>query len=240
MAHLPWVLLGIRSAVPLEGGPSPAEAVMGCQPMLPGEFLSTGEPPLEDILDKLKTDSLHPPRPILHKNTDLPTALPPDLATAEFVFIRRDSVAPPLTPLYTGPFKVLRRSLHTFQVQVGNRTETVSTHRLKTCVSSSDTAAAEPPRRGRPPLAQPGATTPKQKPREITTSKIRAEQTAGSSLKKCPKGVNPTGKKSPVSDLTEPTSTYQNGTLPQPPPPPAGRRFGQRQVRPSGEIRRKN
>ncbi len=80
LAHLPWVLLGIRSAVPLEGGPSPAEAVMGCQPMLPGEFLSTGEPPLEDFLDKLKADSLHQPRPILHKNTDLPTALPPDLA----------------------------------------------------------------------------------------------------------------------------------------------------------------
>jgi hypothetical protein len=183
LAHLPWVLLGIRSAVPLEGGPSPAEAVMGCQPMLPGEFLSTGEPPLEDFLDKLKADSLHPPRPILHKNTDLPTALPPDLAAAEFVFVRRDSVAPPLTPPYTGPFKVLRRSLHTFQVQVGNRTETISTHRLKTCVSSSDTAAAEPPRRGRPPLAQSGATTPKQKPGEITTSKIRAEQTVGSSLK---------------------------------------------------------
>jgi hypothetical protein len=211
--------------------------------MLPGEFLSTGEPPLEDFLDKLKTDSLHPPRPILHKNTDLPTALPPDLAAAEFVFIRRDSVAPPLTPPYTGPFKVLRRSLHTFQVQVGNRTETVSTHRLKTCISSSDTAAAEPPRRGRPPLAQSGATTPKQKPGETTTSKIRAEQTAGSSLKKCPKGVNPTGKKSPVSDLKEPTSTYRNGTHPHPPPAASGpprRRFGQRQVRPSGEIRRKN
>jgi hypothetical protein len=147
LAHLPWVLLGIWSAVPLEGGPSPAEAVMGCQPMLPGEFLSTGEPPLEEFLDKLKADSLHPPRPIQHKNTDLPTALPPDLAAAEFVFVRRDSVAPP----YTGPFKVLRRSLHTFQVQVGNRTETISTHRLKPCVSSSDTAAAEPPRRGRPP-----------------------------------------------------------------------------------------
>ena len=93
---------------------------MGCQPILPGEFLTTGEPPLEDFLHKLKTDSLHPPRPILHKNIDLPTALPPDLAAADFVFVRRDSVAPPLTPPYTGPFKVLRRSLHTFQVQVGN------------------------------------------------------------------------------------------------------------------------
>jgi hypothetical protein len=153
--------------------------------------------------------------------------LPPDLAAADFVFVRRDSVAPPLTPPYTGPFKVLRRATHTFQVQVGNRTETISTHRLKACVSSSDTAAAEPPRRGRPPLAQSGAKTPKQKPGDITTSKIRAEQTAGPSLKKCPKGVNPTGKKSPVSYLKEPTSTHPPGTHPQPPPPPpAGRPAG--------------
>jgi hypothetical protein len=151
LAHLPWVLLAIRTAAPLEGGLSPAEAVMGCQPILPGEFLAPGEPPLAEFLEKIQTDALQSPRPILHKNTPLPTALPPDLAASEFVFVRRDSSAPPLTPPYTGPFKVLRRSTHTFQVQIGNRTETISTHRLKACVSSSETAAAEPPRRGRPP-----------------------------------------------------------------------------------------
>jgi hypothetical protein len=175
LSHLPWVLLGIRSAVPLEGGPSPAEAVMGCQPILPSEFLTTGEPRLEEFLEKIQTDALQPPRPVLHKNTPLPTVLPPDLAAADFVFVRRDSVAPPLTPPYTGPFKVLRRAIHTFQVQVGNCTETISTHRLKACVSSSDTAAAVPPRRGRPPLAQPGGQSPYQNPGEKTSSKIRAE-----------------------------------------------------------------
>jgi hypothetical protein len=61
LQHLPWVLLGIRSAIPLEGGLSPAEAVMGCQPILPGEFLTTGEPPLEEFLEKMRTDALHPP-----------------------------------------------------------------------------------------------------------------------------------------------------------------------------------
>jgi hypothetical protein len=193
LSHLPWVLLAIRSAAPLEGGPSPAEAVMGCKPILPGEFLATGEPPLEEFLEKIQTDALQSPRPILHKNTPLPTALPPDLAASEFVFVRRDSTAPPLTPPYTGPFKVLRRAVHTFQVQVGNRTETISTHRLKACVSSSDTAAAEPPRRGRPPIAQPGAQSPYQNPGEKTSSKNRAEADRNVS-KKCPQSVKTIGK----------------------------------------------
>jgi hypothetical protein len=227
LTHLPWVLLGIRTAVPLEGGPSPAEAVMGCQPMLPGEFLSTGEPPLEEFLAKLKANSLQPPRPILHKNTELPTALPPDLATAEFVFIRRDSVAPPLTPPYTGPFKVLRRSLHTFQVQVGNRLETISTHRLKTCVSSPDMAAAVPPRRGRPPLAQPGAETPNQNPGEKTSSKNQAEADRGVKSKKCPKSVKTNGKnprfRAPISSSAPSKTGF---SPPFPPPPPAGRPAG--------------
>jgi transposase InsO family protein len=227
LAHLPWVLLGIRSAVPLEGGPSPAEAVMGCQPILPGEFLTTGEPPLEEFLDKIKADALHPPRPVLHKNTPLPTALPPDLATADFVFIRRDSVAPPLTPPYTGPFKVLHRALHTFQVQVGNRTETISTHRLKACISTPDTAAAEPPRRGRPPLPQPGAQSPDQNPGEKTSSKNQAEADHTAKTKKCPQSVKTNGKnlrfRAPLSSsATSDTSL----SPPVPPPPPTGRPAG--------------
>ncbi len=58
ISHLPWVLLGIRTSVPLEGGLSPAEAVMGCQPLLPGQFLPVGEPPLENFLDELRTNAL--------------------------------------------------------------------------------------------------------------------------------------------------------------------------------------
>jgi hypothetical protein len=187
---------------------------MGCQPILPGEFLISGEPPLEEFLERIHSDALLSPRAISHKNTPLPTSLPPDLAAADFVFVRRDSTAPPLTPPYTGPFRVLRRSLHDFQLQIGDRSEVVSTHRLKICISPPDVTAAVPPRRGRPPLVPPGATTPNQKPGEKTTLKIRAEQTAGSSLKKCPKGVNPIGKKSPVSDLKEPTTTHQTGFPP--------------------------
>jgi hypothetical protein len=180
---------------------------MGCQPILPGEFLTTGEPPLEEFLEKIKTDALQPPRLVLHKNTPLPTALPPDLAATDFVFVRRDSVAPPLTPPYTGPFKVLRRATHTFQVQVGNSTETISTHWLKACVSSSDIAATVPLRRGRPPCPAWCA---------ITSSKPQGEnlvkKPSGSrpqSFKKMPTVSEDYWKKSPVQGSIKLVCTFR-------------------------------
>ncbi len=117
---------------------------MGCQPILPGEFLATSKPPLEEFLYRIRGDALLAPRLISHKNTPLPTTLPPELATADFVFVRRDSAAPPRTPPYSGLFRVLRRSLHDFQLQIGSLSETVSTHCLKTCVSLPDVTAAVP------------------------------------------------------------------------------------------------
>ena len=67
--------------------------------------------------------------------------------------VRRDAVQPPLSPLYDGPYLVLERSLHFFKVQIGTKTETISTHRLKPCHTPEDVQPAEPPRRGRPPNA---------------------------------------------------------------------------------------
>jgi hypothetical protein len=47
----------------------------------------------------------------------------------------------------------LERSLRFFKLQIGNRTDNVSTLRLKACKSPPDIAVAQPPRRGRPPAA---------------------------------------------------------------------------------------
>jgi hypothetical protein len=168
--HLPWVLLGIRTSTPLEGGLSPAEAVMGCQPFLPGQFLPVREPPLEGFLDELRASSLRTPRPVAHKNTPLPVSLPPELWMTDFVLIRKDGISPPLSQPYDGPYRVIRRSLHSFQLQVGSKTEEVSTHRLKVCRAPADTAV--PPRRGRPPskpLPSDGAQSPNQNPGEHTS-----------------------------------------------------------------------
>jgi hypothetical protein len=152
--HLPWVMMGIRTAWREGSDFSPSEAVFGSQLVLPGQFLSTPEPPspsfLQDFQGILAGRS---PLPTAHHTTPSPEALPEELLLTRFVLVRRDAVQPPLSPLYDGPFLVLERSLHFFKVQFGSRAEIISTHRLKPCHTPEDAQPAEPPRRGRPPNA---------------------------------------------------------------------------------------
>jgi len=49
-AHLPWIMLGVRSAWREDAEFTPAEAVFGSQPVLPGQFLSAPEPPSPKFL----------------------------------------------------------------------------------------------------------------------------------------------------------------------------------------------
>jgi len=48
--HLPWIMLGIHSSYREDAEFSPAEAVFGSQPVLPGQFLSAPEPPSPSFL----------------------------------------------------------------------------------------------------------------------------------------------------------------------------------------------
>jgi hypothetical protein len=47
------------------------------------------------------------------------------------VYTRKDSTAAPLSPLYSGPYKVLSSGPKVFRLQVGEREEVVSIDRLK-------------------------------------------------------------------------------------------------------------
>ena len=49
------------------------------------------------------------------------------------VLVRHDSHVLPLALLYNGPYAVLRWSLHTFTIQMGDREEVVSMGHLKPC-----------------------------------------------------------------------------------------------------------
>jgi hypothetical protein len=152
--HLPWVLLGFRTSCGEDSEFSPSENVFGSQLVLPGQFLSAPESPSPSFLQDFQgVLAGRTPLPTRHHTTPSPTALPEDLLLSRFVLVRRDAVQPPLSPLYDGPFLVLERSLHFFKIQIGARTETISTHRLKPCHTPEDAQPAEPPRRGRPPNA---------------------------------------------------------------------------------------
>ena len=83
----------------------------------------------------------------------------------------------PIAPLYEGPYKVLARSLKTFQLQVGKRVEIVSVQRLKLAFTVDDEAPVEPPRRGSPPR-QPPPVPPDPPRRRGRPPKVIAESSA--------------------------------------------------------------
>ena len=105
---LPWVLLGIRTVPKEDLECSSAEMVYGAPLTVPGDFLPRGQdtddvaqflPRLRETVRKLA------PRPPVPHGTK-PSSVPTALADSRFVFVRRDSHRPPLTPPYEGPYKV--------------------------------------------------------------------------------------------------------------------------------------
>jgi hypothetical protein len=205
--HLPWVMLGIRSAWREDSQFSPSEGVFGSQLVLPGQFLSTPEPPsptfLQDFQGVLAGRS---PLPTAHHSTPTPSTLPEDLLLSRFVLVRHDAVQPPLSPLYDGPFLVLQRSLHFFKLQVGSRIETVSTHRLKPCHTPEDTQAAEPPRRGRPP--------------KTDKSSVVRQQLSDSRQRSCLSSKNSASKHRKRVSFAHPVVTASSAQPERPPPAP--------------------
>jgi hypothetical protein len=145
--HLPWVLLGLRAAPKEDSGVSAAELLYGSPLALPGQMLAAAEPPIADLLQKLRETSPLPTRPL----PDPPPRDPPAaLVAAEYVYVRRGAAASPLAPQYQGPYKVLRRGPKFFELRIGDRAENISVDRLKPHLGTALVTAADPPRRGRP------------------------------------------------------------------------------------------
>ena len=153
--HLPWVLLALRAAPHEDNNRSPAEAVYGSPLVLPGEFPSSPEVPLDPFLAgfgaavKGSSHLLQRPRKLV------PSELPTDLLLAKMVFVRRDETTQPLSPLYAGPYLVVDRRKHFFTLKIGPKIDSVSIHRLKPAFLPATAVPADPPRRGRPPGGKP-------------------------------------------------------------------------------------
>ncbi len=161
---------GLRSAAREDDNTTPAQAVFGSPLILPGQFLDSPELPSNEFLTQFSQTLSAAEHPSIRHNTAAARRPPPDLpdalTRATSVFIRRDGHMPPLQPLYDGPYTVLRRSLHYFTLQIGDKTDKVFTLRLKPC-NDHTAAPAQPRPRGRPPTVRfrdhlpPGVTAPR-------------------------------------------------------------------------------
>jgi hypothetical protein len=111
-SHLPWVMLGIRSTWREDAQFSPAEAVFGSQPVLPGQFLDAPEPPSPSFLSEFQgVLAKRTPPAATCKSLPGPVSLPEDLLLARHVLVRRDGPSTRLYPLYDGLYPVLECSL---------------------------------------------------------------------------------------------------------------------------------
>ena len=159
--HLPWVLLGLRTAPREESATSAAQHALGTALHVPGQFLHdegfgvvvhqhlSGSPPLQ-------------PR---HNRTVEP-ALMKEIRAADFVYIRSDTLArPPLAPLYSGPFEVVGKHDSHFEIKIGEKVEKINVSRLKPACLPDSAVTAAAPRRGRPPAAQPTTSPARPRPR---------------------------------------------------------------------------
>ena len=140
--HLPWVLLGLRTAPKEESAVSSAEAVYGGPLALPGQAQTAGG---------MLVDPPPPPIPAGRRSyAEVAGGKPSILDGVDFVYIWRGAAAGPFVQTYSGPFQVLRRLGKVYELQVGERVETVAADRLKPHRGPAP-AVARPPKRGRPP-----------------------------------------------------------------------------------------
>ena len=131
MDQLQWTLLGLRTVPKEPDGISAAEKVYGETLHVPSDFFFShnhSDPMPPSVLH----DKLEPFIPHTQTYKDLKSRYThPDLLTSSHVFIRVDASKPPLTPPYTGPYKVLDRKPKVFKIQIRNKTDWISIDRLK-------------------------------------------------------------------------------------------------------------
>jgi len=149
-SHLPWVLLGLRAAAKEDSGLSSAELLYGVPLRLPAEPGVNVEATMQQVAAARSTlPSALPTRPKSY--AEILAGPPLHLASADMVFVRTGAVRPPLSPLFQGPYTVVKKGPKVFIVQLGGREEAVSVDRLK-AYHGVPVQPAAPPTRGRPSI----------------------------------------------------------------------------------------
>lgn len=131
---LPVILLGLRTAVKEDLGVSVAEMVYGQPLRLPGEIVSTEDRQEVDqhiFLQQLHSyyDHMRPIQTSAHGAKVV--YFPKDLKFCSHVFVRDDTIRPPLKAPYDGPYQVLERHPKSYTIQIRSRRVEISVDRLK-------------------------------------------------------------------------------------------------------------
>jgi hypothetical protein len=116
--HLPWMLMGLRAAPKEESAVPSAELFLGAPLTLPGQLLSTPETPVQEVVEAMRSMQPPPTRQISY--AEAASGLQ-HLQQAEFVYVRKGGVVPPMSPLYQGPYRVLDRREKFFKLEVAGR-----------------------------------------------------------------------------------------------------------------------
>jgi transposase InsO family protein len=160
--HLPWVLLGLRAVPKEDSAISAAEIVFGTKLQLPGELLSGEAADRQQLVERLHQRQHFSPLPLRARSYAEATreaVVPPPLAAAKFVYVRRGGVQNTLADKYDGPYSVLEPGPKYFKLVIGGGVDTVSVDRLKPHTGCGPVTAAAPPRCGRPPGGAPSASS---------------------------------------------------------------------------------
>ena len=181
--HLPWILLSFRTTPAEESDVAPSQSVYGSLLQLPTQLTASGDAPTLE-LQASTGHQYFPPVPTRHNLAappPPPPTIPPALQTASHVLVRRPGPAQPLGRLFDGPYLVLQRSPLTFRLQIGNQSDVIAINRLKPAVLPPGTPAAQPPRRGRPPIIKPPPAPHPASPPALRTSTNRPSSPTGTS-----------------------------------------------------------
>jgi hypothetical protein len=120
-SHLPWALLGLRAFLQMRWCTASPLA-------LPGDFVdSSAAPPvsfIQQLRERMSQFQPPPTRPIPVQHASHQEAV---LHKAEFVYIRRGAAASSISPLYSGPYRVISRGEKTFHMNIGGRDEVAET-----------------------------------------------------------------------------------------------------------------
>ena len=150
--HLAWVLLGLHAPPKESNSISSAQLVFGQPLVLPGELTDVQESAANDFHVLLSSKTPPPtcqPRSYVAVAASSPS-VPAHLQDASFVYVRRAGYLSPLSPIYSGPYRVRHAGPKVFVLEVGSSLEMVSVDCLKPHTSTLPVVPAAPAKRGRP------------------------------------------------------------------------------------------